>query len=69
MILIPITWQTFDETMNSVTVGCNYRKATPPSTPYMNMQVPGTYVCADVATCKVGSRTKRQLTDDKLFAG
>ena len=25
--------------MNSVTVGCNYRKATPPSTPYMNMQV------------------------------
>ena len=31
--------QTFDGTMNSVTVGCNYRKATPPSSPYMNMQV------------------------------
>ena len=37
-ILIRIS-QTFDGTMNSVTVGCNYRKATPPSTPYMNMQV------------------------------
>ena len=35
----PNILQTFDGTMNSVTVGCNYRKATPPASPYMNMQV------------------------------
>ena len=30
--------QTFDKTMNSITIGCNYRKATPPAPAYMNMQ-------------------------------
>ena len=39
----PNILQTFDGTMNSVTVGCNYRKAIPPSSPYMNMQVNDMY--------------------------